>query len=109
MIDIKPEHREMIIDILKKYAPEFEVRAFGSRVNGTAKKYSDLDLALVGNQKLSIRQLRQLEDAFQESDLPFRVDIVDWSRISDEFRKIIEKNFEVLWVTDNGGMITENG
>ncbi|MCD4782997.1 MAG: nucleotidyltransferase domain-containing protein [Candidatus Eremiobacteraeota bacterium] len=107
MIDIKPGHKEIIDNILKEHVPEFEVRAFGSRVNGTAKSYSDLDLVLVGNQEVSIRKLRQLEDAFQESDLPFRVDVIDWNRISDEFRKVIEKGFEVIWKTENGRRLTD--
>jgi len=96
MIDADPEYVKIIKNILEEQVPEFEVRAFGSRVDGKAKRYSDLDLVLVGKQKISIRKLRQLEDAFQESDLPFRVDVIDWNRISDEFKNVIEKGYEVI-------------
>lgn len=96
MINIRAEHLEIIKDILGKHVPEFEVRVFGSRINGNTKNYSDLDIVLIGKQNLSINQLRKLEDSFQESDLPFRIDVIDWNRISDEFKKIIEKGFEVL-------------
>ena len=73
-----------------------EVRAFGSRVDWTAKDYSDLDLAVVGSGKLSDDTLRHLKEAFEESDLPFRVEVLDWHAISPEFQKVIEKQYEVI-------------
>ena len=41
-------------------------------------------------------RLRRLKEAFEESDLPFRVDVLDWHAISDRFHKVIEKKYEVL-------------
>ncbi len=73
-----------------------EVRAFGSRVNGTTKSYSDLDLAVVGSGKLSDDTLRCLKEAFEESDLPFRVDVLDWNATSPGFQKVIEKQYEAV-------------
>ncbi|MCE1246445.1 MAG: nucleotidyltransferase domain-containing protein [Firmicutes bacterium] len=96
MLNIKAEHLKIVMDILSRQVPEYEARAFGSRVNGTARQYSDLDIVLVGKEKLSIAQLAKIEEAFQESDLPFRVDILDWKRISDEFREIIGKGYVVV-------------
>ncbi|MFH1318174.1 MAG: nucleotidyltransferase domain-containing protein [Candidatus Omnitrophota bacterium] len=87
---------EIIQDILEKYILNWEVRAFGSRVNGTAKEYSDLDLVIVGKEKLPKKTLYILREEFQESDLPFRVEIMDWQTISDEFKKIIEQGYEVV-------------
>jgi uncharacterized protein len=79
-----------------KHVPECEVRAFGSRVNGAAKNYSDLDLAVVGSGKLSDDTLRRLKEAFEESDLPFRVDVLDWHATSPSFQKVIEEQYEVI-------------
>jgi len=31
------------------------------------------------------------------SDLPFRVDILDWNAISPEFKKVIEQGYEVIY------------
>ncbi len=73
-----------------------EVRAFGSRVNGPAKSYSDLDLAVVAPTQLNPETLRLLKEAFEESDLPFRVDVLDWNEASPEFQKVIEKAYEVI-------------
>lgn len=89
-LDINPTHLETIQRILDKHVPDCEVRAFGSRAKWHAEDYSDLDLAVVGEQPLGWRVLGKLETAFEESDLPFRVDILDWHDISDEFRTMIE-------------------
>ena len=48
MIDLNPNHLETVKAILAEHVPECEVRAFGSRATWTAKDYSDLDLAIVG-------------------------------------------------------------
>jgi predicted nucleotidyltransferase len=96
MIDVAERHLETIKGILAKYVGDCEVRAFGSRGNGTAKEYSDLDLAIVGKSKIKRRVKMLLREAFEESDLPFRVDIVDYSAVSDAFRAIIEEEYEVI-------------
>ena len=96
MIDLNPKHLETIQHILTVYIPGCEVRAFGSRVKWTAKDYSDLDLAVVGSKPLSFRQLRQLAEAFEESYLPIRVDVVDWWALTDGFRKVILEKYEVI-------------
>lgn len=49
---------------------------FGSRAKGTAKLYSDLDIALVAKEPISLEALSLLEEDFTESELPFKVDIV---------------------------------
>lgn len=80
---------------MKDYAEEHSVWAFGSRVHGkNLKKYSDLDLALVSNTSIDIDMLSQLKSQFSASDLPFKVDVVDFFSVSDEFKKIIEESYE---------------
>ncbi|MBI2091540.1 MAG: nucleotidyltransferase domain-containing protein [Deltaproteobacteria bacterium] len=96
MIDIPHKHLETIIAILSKYVPEHEVWAFGSRVNQKPKKYADLDIAIKTSAPLPAGTLALLRDAFSESNLPFKVDVVDWSKISKDFQKIIEEKFEVV-------------
>lgn len=89
-IDINPTHLETVQRILDEHVPECEVRAFGSRAKWNAEDYSDLDLAVVSDQPLDWRILSQLKMDFEESDLPFRVDVLDWHDISDEFRAMVE-------------------
>ena len=96
MIDLDPKHLDLVKEILKQHAPHHPVLVFGSRVEGNAKKYSDLDLVLKGADKVPVKTLSSLREAFAESNLPFQVDIIDWYRISPEFREVILRRFLVL-------------
>jgi predicted nucleotidyltransferase len=80
---------------IKQYVPDCEVRVFGSRVNGQAQRFSDIDLVLTGEVSLDWRRLEALKDAFAESDLPIMVDVLDWHAISPEFQKVIEAGYFV--------------
>jgi len=95
-IDIRPDHWEIVRDILKKHVPQYEVWAFGSRAKWTAKEYSDLDLAIITDKPLSLDVSASLSDDFFESDLPWKVDIVDWAATSESFRKVIERDKVVV-------------
>ena len=88
-IDIRPADLDTIRRILGQHVPDLEVRAFGSRVAWNARETSDLDLALMTDEPLSIDRTAKLRAAFTDSDLPFRVDIVDWATASESFRKQI--------------------
>ncbi|MBU0701053.1 nucleotidyltransferase domain-containing protein [bacterium] len=96
MIDTADEQLRIIEEILQKHVADCEVRAFGSRCRGTARNYSDLDLAIVGDTRLDWRLIENIKEAFSESDLPFRVDVLDWYAISPEFRGVIEAGYEVI-------------
>ena len=96
MIDLNPGQLSTVKAILAEHVPECEVRAFGSRAKWTAKDYSDLDLAVIGEGPLDWRTLDRLKEAFEESDLPMRVDVLDWHGISDSFRGVIEPEHVVL-------------
>ena len=96
LIDIREDHWDIVQGILQKHVPQYEVWAFGSRAKWTAKQYSDLDLALITDKPLSLDISASLSDDFSESDLPYKVDIVDWATTSESFRKIIEQDKVVV-------------
>ena len=58
-------------------------------------KYSDLDLAVDGP-PLSLSTLSALAEDFDESSLPFKVDIVDAASLDPEFHRRIEADKIVL-------------
>ena len=91
-LDMQPQHWAIVRNILQQHAAGHEVWAFGSRAKGTAKPYSDLDLAIITTEPLSLKQGAALADAFVDSELPWRVDIVDWSTTDPAFRRIIERD-----------------
>ena len=82
--------------ILTHYVPHHTVLAFGSRVTGKVKPYSDLDLVILTDQPMSLERMAMIKDAFDESDLPIRVDVVDWATTSAVFRGIIQQDYEVI-------------
>lgn len=89
--------------ILHAHVPGREVWAFGSRARRCAKPYSDLDLAIVGEEAISLDTLAALNEAFAESDLPWKVDVVDWARMGDAFRRIVERDRVVLQRVEDAG------
>ena len=70
--------------------------SFRFRATWTSKDYSDLDLAIVGSGPLDRRTLGRLKEAFEDSDLPIRVDVLDWHSISESFRKVVERDYTVV-------------
>ncbi|MCX7122829.1 MAG: nucleotidyltransferase domain-containing protein [Gammaproteobacteria bacterium] len=91
-IDLSLEDWHEVLHILQKHVPHLQVWAFGSRARRTAKPYSDLDLALITQTPLLLEERAMLADAFDESTLPIRVDLVDWATTSENFRKIITQD-----------------
>jgi len=92
MLDLSPRDLAIVQNILRKHIPDYEVWAFGSRTKGTARRYSDLDLAIIINTPLSWQIRGAMAEDFSESDLPFRVDVLDWATTQDNFRRIVEQD-----------------
>lgn len=119
LIDIRPDHWAIVRRILQKHVPQYAVWAFGSRAKWTAKEYSDLDLAIITDKPLPLSISAALDEDFSESDLPWKVDMVDWASTSDAFRKVIESNKVVVqgekkcfeqtndWVEDRFGRLVQ--
>jgi predicted nucleotidyltransferase len=93
---ILPAHLVLVRAILHTHVPNHEVWAFGSRVAGSAKEFSDLDLVIIGEKPLSITVHANLVDDFSESDLPYKVDVIDWATTDATFRRIIRRNCIVV-------------
>ena len=109
MISIDPAALDNVIRILRQHlstdssADESDVAvyAFGSRTKSTARPYSDLDLILKSKHKISLQLLDQLKNDFEESDLPFRVDLSDWHRVSETFKSCIEEGMVKINLQDD--------
>jgi predicted nucleotidyltransferase len=92
---IEDRHLGVVLDILKDI--DGDIYVFGSRAKGTAAKYSDLDLTIdCKGARMPSRVLAKLEMAFEDSPLPYKVDIVDLNGISPNFRTAITKDFVKL-------------
>lgn len=67
---------------------KYQVFIFGSRATGKSKKYSDYDVGIWGKKSVTWNVSAKIEEALEESDLPYKVDVVDFSLVSPEFRKV---------------------
>lgn len=88
-VALRPDQLRLVRAILRSHIPDREVRAFGSRVRGEHKHMSDLDLCIMGDNRLLPSALERLRLAFSDSTLPIRVDIVEWAALSPTFRSIV--------------------
>ncbi|WP_445768241.1 nucleotidyltransferase family protein [Rheinheimera sp.] len=88
-LQVSDSEWQQVSAILQRYLPNNEVWAFGSRVKGNAKPYSDLDLVIISDTPLPLALLAEVAEAFSESDLPWKVDLVDWATTSERFRQVI--------------------
>jgi uncharacterized protein len=87
----------IVRDILRSHLPP-GIRAwvFGSRANGSARRYSDLDVALEGDCRLGPDLLGDVAEALAESDLPYKSDVIDLQAVEPSFRAIIEPDLIAL-------------
>ena len=97
-LHLAPRHQKMLVELLRRHVPEAEVWAYGSRVNGRSHDASDLDIVLRApeHDRIPLRRLSALMDALSDSNIPFLVDVRDWSRLPDAFRREIERAYVVL-------------
>ncbi len=68
-----------------------KVFIFGSRATGDARIFSDVDLGLESDDEISSTLLVELKGALEESNLPYHVDVVDFSKTADKFKKIAKE------------------
>lgn len=118
MLNIETKHLHLIQQILRNHLSKFNqkvvVWAFGSRVQETARKYSDLDLAIQFSEDIFLQEqedderiqthegyatnkmllIINLKEAFEESELPYTVDILNYAKASPTFKKIIDEKKE---------------
>ncbi len=96
-VDINPTDLTCVKSILSAHLQnEAKVWVFGSRATWTTKDSSDLDLAIDAGRPLTRQEECALADAFDESDLPYKVDIVDLQTASESFKTIIERDMVEL-------------
>lgn len=86
---------KILEDVLSKGSVSVDVFAFGSRVKGGYRPNSDLDLWLKSKEKFPRRILSELRERFEESHLPFKVDLLESSHLNETITKSIESNPKV--------------
>ena len=96
-ISLDSNHLETVKRILELHFNGLEVLAYGSRVSGVnLTPDADFDIVVVSEKPISLEDMISVEQAFAESGLPFRVDIVDWAKLPESIQKAIKKENVVI-------------
>ena len=96
-IDLTPHDLVILQPILAALLPpDTAAFVFGSRAAGTARRYSDLDLALRSRTPLTLEHVGRLRNALSESDLTIKVDVVDLATLDQTFLRLIEAEMIAL-------------
>jgi len=89
-------YEKQMATIFKHYLdPGTQVILFGSRAAGTAHATSDYDFALKAESQIPMRTLFAIKEAFHESTIPFKVDVVDIHSVSEPLYSEIRKKGRV--------------
>jgi predicted nucleotidyltransferase len=89
---LTPKYLEIVMQGLKTF--NYDVFAFGSRTKSTTKKFSDLDLLIKGEP--TKKELIALKHYFEDSNLPFKVDIVLFGDLEKTFYEQIKLDLTLI-------------
>jgi len=101
MMHMKQHHWEIVRDILAKYPYTFY--AFGSRVKGKQKRFSDLDICFFEN--IPWNERAHIDEDFEESNLPYKVDIIDWNSCEKKFQNLIRQDLILIQSPKNKTLV----
>jgi len=98
---LRDKDKQSLIEIFSSVEIPIEVWAYGSRVNGTAHRGSDLDLVVRSPdlEKLPVDVIKRLKEKIQFSNIPIVVELFDWARLPESFHQNINNQHEVLFST----------
>lgn len=101
IIDVDQRHYKIIKEIFAKFLPYKKVIAYGSRVKWNASETSDLDLAVFNATQ---KEIYEAKEAFDESNIPFIIQILNWETIPQDFKENIEQKYHILQKEDDWGI-----
>jgi uncharacterized protein len=76
---------DIIKSVVHSFLPDSKVYIFGSRVLGTAKRYSDVDIAIEGESKVGIEILMEIKSIIGENSEY----LIDLNSVSSEFKLVV--------------------
>ena len=96
-IAVPINHLQYILEQFELYIPDATVWAFGSRVKGSNRPASDLDLAVLCDKETAKTQLPTLNEIFIESDIPFKIQLLDFNRLPENMQDSIKKHYVIIY------------
>jgi uncharacterized protein len=96
MIDYNEKYISMIKEIIFSVIDknEYKVFMFGSRAAQKFKNYSDVDVGILGKKPLG-KLYYKIINLIEESVIPYKVDIVDFALVDEQFKNIALQEIEI--------------
>ncbi len=93
-LDAKIQNK--IIAVISALIPQAKIYLFGSRARGTNSPRADIDIALDAGHELEQRDVYEITCMFKESNIMYKIDVVDLYQVSDLMRSEILKD-KIVW------------
>jgi len=99
-------YEKKYLDIIKNIVlsnidrSEHFVFLFGSRARGNKSRTADVDIGILGKKPIG-KIYYKIIDEIEESIVPYKVDVIDFSLADEKFKKIAMQNIEVWNQTTN--------
>ena len=77
--------KELVLDYLKD--EEVKIVLFGSRARKDSSIFSDVDIGVMSYGKLDETRLILLREKVENLNIPYKVEIVNFSEVSPEFKE----------------------
>ena len=101
MIKVKPlpekEIPQKAAEIIIKNLPDAKVYLFGSRAKGTAKPYSDFDIAIEWKEKIPLHTMAKIREELDKLPTLKSFDLIDLKRVSGNFIETVRKTGVILY------------
>ena len=95
-MDIEEKYKNKIINVLSALFPNAKIYLFGSRARKTNREFSDIDIALDAGRPLENVDVGEARDMLAESNIPYKIDVLDLHSVPEEMRAIIIKE-KIVW------------
>lgn len=75
---------------------KYKLFIFGSRVRGEGNERSDIDIGIEGPEPLPIKAKFDIIDEIEALPYLYKMDVVDFAKVSDEFKQDALKSIEII-------------
>jgi predicted nucleotidyltransferase len=96
MNNLDEKIKQKIIAVISALMPNVKIYLFGSRARGTNSPRADIDIALDGEKELQTVDVDEIKSMLRESNIMYKIDIVDIYQVSDAMRNEILKE-RIIW------------
>ncbi len=86
--------KEVVITFLKD--EKVKIILFGSRARGNNQRCSDVDIGIIPAGKFHEERITLLKEKIENTNIPYKVEIVNLSEVSEEFKREAMKD-AIVW------------